>query len=257
MRPPPKRPQPLRQATSPPPPPPRPPLPPEQLRPGVGSHPLRAGERSATGHVDVALEQCSLTRDGDKPGAFNGVLRITNHTGLPLHLVMIRVEFIVNSMEVGSIAEDANLIADGQDRRWPFSTHLLSWFKEAEPPFEWNALVQSDGSQVPVHLAGVSWAQQSNCYVVTACADDPRDDTVQAFREFRELCLVPSRLGRRFISLYDRIGPPCALVIRDRPWLRKVSRRVLVALTPTVKLQIRRAAYQRLRSRPRMANRQT
>jgi hypothetical protein len=169
------------------------------------------------------------------------VLRITNLTGLTLKLVEIRVEFIVNSMEVGSLAQDANMVAAGQDRRWPFSTALLTWFKEAEPPFEWNALVQSEGVQIPVRTAGVSWAPRSNCYVVTACAGDPDHEAVRIFREFRDRCLTRSRLGRAFISWHERIGPSCARVIRRHPRLRKASHHMLVGLIPVTKIHIRRA----------------
>jgi hypothetical protein len=233
MRPPPKRAIHPRTVALPP-PPPQPP------RPAVQDTPPRHSERDS-GHVEVAFEACDLTRDGDRAGSFNGILRITNRTGRALKMVVVRVEFIVNSMEVGSLAEDANSIANDQDRRWPFTIKLLTWFKEAEQPFEWNALVQSDGVEVPVRMAGVSWTPKSKCYVVTACTGDPDNETVCVFREFRDRCLARSRLGRAFISGYELIGPSCAGVIRRHPRLRHLSQRLLVGLVPVTKIHIRRA----------------
>jgi len=245
MRPPPKRTQPGR--VQPPPPLVVTPSPPSPTPNTVYEQGRRVSEGAPSGHVDVALEECVLKRDGDNAGQFSGVLRITNLTGRTLRLVAIRVEFIVNSMEVGSLAEDANMVAAGQDRRWPFSTKLLTWFKESQPPFGWNALVLSEDIHIPVRMTGVSWAPQSNCYVVTACAGDPDDAVVRVFREFRDCCLTRSRLGRAFISWYELIGPRCARLIRRYSWLRKASHRALVGLVPVTKTFLRRAESRRNR----------
>lgn len=64
------------------------------------------------------------------------------------------------------------------------------------------------------------------CFVVTAVYG-PMAEELRAFRAFRDRTLMESRVGRVAVSAYYAVGPAAAEVVRRRPWLRRVVRKML------------------------------
>jgi TPR repeat protein len=68
---------------------------------------------------------------------------------------------------------------------------------------------------------------KKKCFVVTAAFGDISAPEVVFFRQYRDTHLRQSRTGRILISIYDRIGPGLADIIRHHDILMRLSRRGL------------------------------
>ena len=67
------------------------------------------------------------------------------------------------------------------------------------------------------------------CSVATACCGSPDCFEVVALKRFRDRIMSQSRLGRAVIRLYYRWSPPLAVRLQDRPALKRILRRCLIA----------------------------
>lgn len=68
---------------------------------------------------------------------------------------------------------------------------------------------------------------EGGCFVATAAYGSAFGPAVNWLREFRDVLLLPSALGRRFVQQYYQRGPAAAAIIQDRPLLKKAARVVL------------------------------
>jgi uncharacterized protein YjbI with pentapeptide repeats len=66
------------------------------------------------------------------------------------------------------------------------------------------------------------------CFIATAACGTDQAEAVVRLREFRDLLLCRSRLGRRFIAAYERGSPPLARCIERSRVLRWLARNVIV-----------------------------
>jgi hypothetical protein len=69
---------------------------------------------------------------------------------------------------------------------------------------------------------------KSNCFIATAAYGSSDAPDVQTLRHFRDERLAARPIGRILIVLYERLSPPAADFIAQRPWLRALARRLLV-----------------------------
>jgi tetratricopeptide (TPR) repeat protein len=85
--------------------------------------------------------------------------------------------------------------------------------------------------------------QAESCFVVTATMGDANHPTVRLMRRYRDEHLAPRRVGAALIAVYYRIGPMAADIIRDRPFLRRLSYRWIVR--PAAAAAVRRFGRKR------------
>ncbi len=70
----------------------------------------------------------------------------------------------------------------------------------------------------------------SGCFIATAAFGSPMETHVQILKDFRDIYLLNSRLGSKFVSAYYRYSPPVADVIARHGLLRVVVRIGLMPL---------------------------
>lgn len=77
-------------------------------------------------------------------------------------------------------------------------------------------------------------ASSTGCFVATACFGSYDAPEVRTLREFRDLHLSKSALGRIFVDLYYRVGPRAARFLDRHIWLKKPVRALF--LQPVVRM---------------------
>jgi hypothetical protein len=70
--------------------------------------------------------------------------------------------------------------------------------------------------------------KSSACFIATAVYGSPLAPEVLEFRRFRDKYLLPSKLGRAFVSCYYFVSPPVASLISRYQFLRTITRRILL-----------------------------
>jgi hypothetical protein len=75
----------------------------------------------------------------------------------------------------------------------------------------------------------------SNCFIVTATMGDVNHPVVNDFRMFRDNVLLETFLGRLFISIYYKIGPYLANLIKSNHFLLNTSRNLVLFLHRKIK----------------------
>ncbi|MCE5320664.1 MAG: hypothetical protein LLF93_06140 [Bacteroidales bacterium] len=79
---------------------------------------------------------------------------------------------------------------------------------------------------------------QTKCFIATAAFGNQDIMEVILLREFRDNVLRHFFIGRIFISVYNILSPPIAMVIRKSNWLRKITRMLLrKAVLPLTKIR--------------------
>jgi hypothetical protein len=68
------------------------------------------------------------------------------------------------------------------------------------------------------------------CFVATAAFGSKYENHVQLLRRFRDLYLMPYKIGRAFVNVYYRYSPPAADFIADHDTLRTMVRCSLIPL---------------------------
>jgi len=66
------------------------------------------------------------------------------------------------------------------------------------------------------------------CFVATAAYGTPGAEQILVLREFRDVVLLKSRVGSRFVALYYRLSPPIAEFVAGNEVLRTLVRELLV-----------------------------
>ena len=79
--------------------------------------------------------------------------------------------------------------------------------------------------------SGLTSDSSSNCFIATAAFGSPFEKHVSLLRKFRDVYLLPTKLGNAFVQTYYKYSPPAADFIADHDSLRAVVR---VALLPAV-----------------------
>jgi hypothetical protein len=88
---------------------------------------------------------------------------------------------------------------------------------QANSNFDLTISALPDGSWLP------SWFP-FDCFIATAAYGTDTAEEINILREFRDVVLLPSRLGAEFVSLYYQVGPSIAKVISQHDFLRTAVR---------------------------------
>ena len=70
--------------------------------------------------------------------------------------------------------------------------------------------------------------KSGGCFIATAAMGDYDNPTVMVLRRFRDLVLLPSRVGERLVRAYYSVSPPIASWMSERPLICKVVKYLLV-----------------------------
>ncbi len=79
----------------------------------------------------------------------------------------------------------------------------------------------------PVHDTPVGFIPPF-CFIATAAYGTPSAEQIDVLREFRDVVLLESAAGSRFVALYYRLSPPVADIIAGNGFLRTIVRDLLV-----------------------------
>ena len=77
---------------------------------------------------------------------------------------------------------------------------------------------------------GAGGGDDSTCFISTAAFGSYMEPHVKVLRDFRDACLLTSRVGAAFVRLYYKYSPPAADFIAGRGALRGVARMSLLPL---------------------------
>jgi hypothetical protein len=66
------------------------------------------------------------------------------------------------------------------------------------------------------------------CFIATAAYGTPTAEQIDVLREFRDVVLLKSTTGSRFVALYYRLSPPIADYIARNDLLRALVRELLI-----------------------------
>jgi len=91
-----------------------------------------------------------------------------------------------------------------------------------------GGIAASGGSSYTV--TGSSSGGSSGCFIATAAFGSKFEKHVQLLRRFRDLYLMPYKIGRAFVKTYYRYSPPVAEFIADHDILRAMVRWSLIPL---------------------------
>ena len=108
-------------------------------------------------------------------------------------------------------------------------TRIISEGLGPDPP-RW-----ADSSVHPLCLQGAKaygWKKDS-CFIATAACGEQAPEIV-TLRQFRDRYLARYMVGRASIVVYERVSPPLAVIIAERPLLRKLARWLIVVPAATV-----------------------
>ncbi len=78
----------------------------------------------------------------------------------------------------------------------------------------------------------------SNCFIATAAYGSDMDSRVQVFRDFRDMFLMKSAIGKKLVVFYYAHSPPLAKFIAKAPALRAISRAFLYPLLGMASLYV-------------------
>jgi serine protease len=96
-----------------------------------------------------------------------------------------------------------------------------------------TVIALSGTGSVPAASSGGGGGGGGGCFIATAAWGSPMAGDVRYLRAFRDQYLLTNRAGRWFVSLYYRVSPPMAALIRRHDALRALVRGVLM---PVVQL---------------------
>jgi len=98
------------------------------------------------------------------------------------------------------------------------ASQTAAWVSgELDYDFDLTISALPDGSWLP------SWFP-FECFIATAVVGTDTAEEIKILRHFRDVVLLPNRLGAEFVSLYYEISPPIAEVISRHDLLRTAVR---------------------------------
>jgi hypothetical protein len=122
------------------------------------------------------------------------------------------VKFFHGPTQQDALTQAESVYRSGVEKGWREVGPFLGWIAPSDSLDEAKKLVQSK-----------KW-----CFIATACYNSQLAPEVCLLREFRDVVLKRSRLGRVFIRIYYRVSPPIAVFLARHAWPRALVRNLLL-----------------------------
>ena len=101
-------------------------------------------------------------------------------------------------------------------------------FLSAGATYDFKAQLWYDGTVIEGATLRFTTSLITGCFIATAAYGTPTAQQLDLLREFRDVVLLKSTLGSRFVSLYYRFSPPIADFIARRELVRTLVRELLI-----------------------------
>jgi len=116
----------------------------------------------------------------------------------------------------------------------PTDESVIAYVRKAAGEAEQAACKLMVVIDLPSNAIDVWKVSKGMCFIATAACGDPFAPEVVFLSAFRDDVLVHGRIGRAFISVYNRVSPVLAAIISRSAWLRRAA--VVVIVNPAVRV---------------------
>ena len=99
---------------------------------------------------------------------------------------------------------------------------------DSDTDYDFKAQLKYDTTEIEGDELQFTTTAPSGCFIATAAYGTPTTEQIDVLREFRDVVLLESTVGSKFVALYYQLSPPIADFIAGSSFLRTLVRELLV-----------------------------